>query len=216
MRDDRRARDVDDLVAVEGRERARLVQCFAEAIEDRLREHRERRRRQVAVRKGQHPRAQIEPPRLVGGDEAQRRQRVQAAPCRGARNARAVADLRDRHAPLLVGERQQHREPARQGGDEIGIIAMTGDGIGQQRVRVGQRCRRLGRGGRKRLQHLRLVVDDGVGWHEASDSVDRNMAGDRSPSHHHVGRTSPVQYNYRPQKATFAEKRRSCSNKLGD
>ena len=66
----RRASDVHDLVAIEYRERARLVQFFAEPIQDRLRQHGERGRRQVGMAERQHARPQVEPARVVGRDEA--------------------------------------------------------------------------------------------------------------------------------------------------
>ena len=135
----RRAREVDDLVAVERGQRARLAQRLPEAVEDRLREHRDRRRRQVAVAERQHARAQVEAARVVGRDEAQLRQRVQAAPRRGARNPGPMADLRDRHPPPLVRQREQHRQTARQRGHEVGIVAVIRDRVREQRVGIGQR-----------------------------------------------------------------------------
>ncbi len=191
----RGARDVDDLVAVEGGERARFVQRLAEAIEDRLRQDRERRRGQVAMGERQHARAQVEPAGLVHGDEAQRGQRVQAAPRRGAGDAGAVAHLRDRHAPLLVGQREQHREPAGQRGDEVGIVAVTGDGVGHQRVRVGERRRRGGRD--VPAWRLRGLVGDRMAWHVgAAPKTGRNDLIVTKCDH--SGRSSPIQYINRP------------------
>ena len=160
----RRAGDVHDLVTVEYCERARLVQLFAQPIQDRLRQHRERRRRQISMAERQHARSQVEPARVVGRDEAELRQRVQAASRRRARNTRPMADLRDRHPALLVRKGQHHGESSRQRRDKIGVVAKLRDGLGDElrRIRRPRRRRHMG----ELHEWLHRLKDIGFARHE--------------------------------------------------
>ena len=155
-------------------ERAGLVQLFAEPIEDRLRQHRERRRRQIGMAERQHARPQVEPPRVVGRDEAELRQRVQAAPRRRARNARPMADLRDRHPALLVREGQHHGQSPCQRGDEIGVVAELRDGLGDELRRIGRPRRRRQIGDLDEWFHR--LKDIGFARHGVLSITPRNRA----------------------------------------
>ena len=158
----RGSREVDDLVAVEHRERARLAQRLAEAVEDRLREHGDRRGRQVGVAERQHARAQVVAARVVGTDEAELRERVKAPPRGRAGDPREMRDLRDRHPAALVRERQHHGEAAGERGDEVAVLAQPVDGLRRQRVMV-DRGRLLTGRDRPGAVRLRRCRGAGVG-----------------------------------------------------
>ena len=57
---------------------------------------------------------------------------MQAAPHGGARDSRALAHLGNRHAASGCRKRQHHGQAACERGDEIGVIAVVGDGIRHQ------------------------------------------------------------------------------------
>jgi hypothetical protein len=92
----------------------------------------------------QHARPQVEPPRVVGRDEAELRQRMQAAPRRRARNPvrwlTCAIDIRR----FLVRERQHHGQSPGQRGDEIGVVAKLRDGLGYEFRRIGGLATRTG------------------------------------------------------------------------
>jgi hypothetical protein len=65
---------------------------------------------------------------------AQARQRVEVAAHGGARDAGLLADLGDRQLVLLVGERLDHREPARERRDEVALGAEAAVALARRRV----------------------------------------------------------------------------------
>ena len=89
----------------------------------------------------QHARPQVEAPGVVHRDKAELRERVQAAARGGTRNPRAMAHLRNRHPPPLVGQREQNGEPASERGDEIGVVIESRDRVRGDRVGGGERER---------------------------------------------------------------------------
>ncbi|SPD69048.1 protein of unknown function (plasmid) [Cupriavidus taiwanensis] len=123
------AHQVQDVGAVQDRQRAGLVDARAQVVQDRLRQRHQRGRREIRVPQVQHARAQRELPVLLA-DIAELFQRVQAAPHRRARELGALCHLRDRQRALALGKRFQHGQPARQRQHEIGIAGKAAEQVG--------------------------------------------------------------------------------------
>src|SRR5438094_52933 len=96
----------------------------------------------------QHAWPQIEMLRVVRCHEPKLLERMQAAPCRGTRNAGPMTDLCDRHPALLVRQREQHSQPACERGHEIGIVREACDRLCGHHIGIEEWSRNDGHKGR--------------------------------------------------------------------
>ncbi len=123
--------DIEHLVTLQRGHRTGLVQLFTEAVEDRLRGHRQRCGGQVGVPQRQHL-GQQRIGAAVGGDVTELHQRMQAAAHGGAGDFGAVADLRDGEVTLALLERMDHRQATGQRRHEVGIAGQCLDALGRR------------------------------------------------------------------------------------
>ena len=112
------AADVDDLVAVEHRHRARLAHLGGEPLEVRLGDLGQAQARQVRVAELEHARGEREL-LAVGAHVAEVGEREQEAARGGAGEAGAAGDVGERELGVLGAERADHREPALERLDEV-------------------------------------------------------------------------------------------------
>ena len=126
-RDDLRDRDpgdVDDVRAVELRDRARLLGAAHERLHVRARDVPQAEGLHVGHAELQDPRRQGEGP-VVGPHVAQRDERAQDAPCRRPREPGPPGHLGQRHAGPVGGEGLEDVETARDGLDEVGVVVTS-------------------------------------------------------------------------------------------
>ena len=116
----RLVRDVDDVAAVEDRDRRRLAHVRHELAQVRTRERGQRQAREVRPAELEHARAEAEQTR-VGAHVAEIDERQHEAARGGGREIRRLRDVAQRERGVLGIEGADHREPALQRLDEAGI-----------------------------------------------------------------------------------------------
>ena len=133
-------RDVDGIVAVQHRDRARLAQRVDDALHERLRDVGDVDGRQVGEAQIEDARRQREV-RSVVHDVAELLQRQEVAAGHGARETGAAGDVGDREAaPAVGGERLDDGEAALQPLDELALarvvlVRSRGRGVATRRGR---------------------------------------------------------------------------------
>jgi hypothetical protein len=116
------------ILAVEDRDRGRLVQLVGHALEDRLGHAGDARRRQVGLAEREDRGRQLVAA-AAGGGVAEHRQRVHAAPRRRARQPGEPRDVRDRELRAAVAEGADRRQAAGQRQHEIRVADRRLDGV---------------------------------------------------------------------------------------
>ena len=122
------ARDVDDVLAVEGGDGKGLVERARHALDDGLGRCGEGIGGGVGVGECQHARAEGVAGAVFGSGESQLREGVEAAADGGAGKASLDAELRDGHLGGLLGEGLDDDEAASERGHEIGIAGVDVEG----------------------------------------------------------------------------------------